>query len=407
VTGSLRPHVMDDTATATRSPSRRLRIALVIEDVSLGGGQERVLAELAPRLARRHDVHLFCHTVRDLGLQGITVRRLRALPAPQGPRALWFTLLSSLALRPREFDVVLSQGGNTLVQNFVLAHTVHRDRRRIRVQTQRRYGLNPAWRRAWECVRDALFAALERRAALRCRGRVIAVSRSVRDYFVREYGLRSDEVHIARSGVDHQVFTPDARPQARPRIRRELGLSGADFVALFMGGLWFEKGLPDVIAALSLTAEPSRLVVVGRGEREVFAQMAADHGVADRVSFVPHVDRPRDYFAMADCLVHPYPVEPFGLVVLEAAACGLPLLAGRTGAALDLIEDGVSGRFIEPQPPDIAAGLDRLARAGDALEEMRREVHLRSLDFTWERQAQQIEEIFLRLAPGGEGEAAR
>jgi len=397
---------MADTAAARHSASRRLRIALVIEDVSLGGGQERVLAELAPRLARRHDVHLFCHTVRDIDLQGITVRRLRALPAPQGPRALWFTLLSSLLLRPRQFDVVLSQGGNTLVQSFVLAHTVHRDRHRIRLEAECRYHLSPAWRRAWERVRDALFAGLERRAALRCRGRVIAVSRSVREYFMREYGLRPDEVHVARSGVDHEVFSPDARAEARPRIRREMGLSDADFVALFMGGLWFEKGLPDVIAALGLTAEPAHLVVVGRGDRDVFARMAAEHGVAERVRFVPHVDRPQDYFAMADCLVHPYPIEPFGLVVLEAAACGLPLLAAPTGAALDLIEDGVSGRFIEPTPPDIAAGLDRLARAGDALEQMRREVHVRSLDFAWERQAEQIEEIFLRLAPGAEGAEA-
>ncbi len=397
---------MTDTDSATRSPTRRLRIALVIEDVSLGGGQERVLAELAPRLARRHEVHLFCHTVRDIDLRGITVRRLRALPAPQGPRALWFTLLSSLALRPREFDVVLSQGGNTLVQNFVLAHTVHRDRRRVRVEAERRYHLSPAWRRAWERVRDALFAALERRAALRCRGRVIAVSRSVREYFVREYGLRPDEVHVARSGVDHEVFSPDTRAEARPRIRRELGLSDAQFVALFMGGLWFEKGLPDVIAALGLTAEPAHLVVVGRGDRDVFARMAAEHGVIERVRFVPHVNRPQDYFAMADCLVHPYPIEPFGLVVLEAAACGLPLLAARTGAALDLIEDGVSGMFVEPTPSDIAAGLDRLAGPGDALEEMRRAVHARSLDFTWERQAEQIEDIFLRFAPGGEGAEA-
>ncbi|MGD9497571.1 MAG: hypothetical protein AB7Y46_14815, partial [Armatimonadota bacterium] len=51
---------------------RRLRIALVIEDVSFSGGQERVLAELAPRLARRHEVHLFCHRARDLDLTAIT-----------------------------------------------------------------------------------------------------------------------------------------------------------------------------------------------------------------------------------------------------------------------------------------------------------------------------------------------
>ncbi len=390
-----------DTDTGAAAGARRLRIALVIEDVSPSGGQERVLAELAPRLARRHDVHLFCHTVRDIDLSGITVHRLPPLRATLGVRALCFTVVSSLAVRPRDFDVVLSQGGNTLVQNFVLAHTVHRDRHRVRAEIQRRFGLKPAWRQAWEGVRDAAFAALERRAALRCRGRLIAISRSVRDYFVREYGLSPDEVHVACNGVDHAVFTPDLCAEGRPRIRAELGLSDDDFVALFMGGLWFEKGLPQVIEALARCAEPVRLVVVGRGEREHFAAQAAGLAVAERITFVPHVDRPQDYFAMADCLVHPYHIEPFGLVVVEAAACGLPLLAARSGAALDLIDDGAGGLFVERDPGDIAARLDLLARDPEMLERMRREAHRRSLQFSWDRQATEIEELFVRLAPRG------
>lgn len=382
---------------------RRLRIALVIEDVSFGGGQERVLAELAPRLAARHEVHLFCHTARDLDADAVSIHHLRALPAPPGVRALGFALTSSHALVPRAFDVVLSQGGNTLGQNFALAHTVHGDRHRDRAAVERRHRVRPFWRRTWEATRDALFMRLERRAALGCRGRVIAVSRSVAEYFVREYGLSPDEVHVAPNGVDHAIFTPALRGEARPRLRSALGLGEDEFVALFMGGLWYEKRLPEVIAALARCEHPIRLVVVGRGEREQFARRAAQAGLATRVSFVPHVDRPQDYYAMADCLVHPYPIEPFGLVVLEAAACGLPLLAARTGVALDLITEGVSGRFITPEPEEIARGLDHLAADPDGARAMGAEAHRRSLAFTWDRQARIIEELFLRLAPKREG----
>ncbi len=392
------PMTCVEPASSGDSARRRLRIALVIEDVSLGGGQERVLAELAPRLARHHEVHLFCFTARDLDDATITVHRLRGLRVPLGLRALWFVLVSSLAVRPRAFDIVLSQGGNTLVQNVVLAHTVHRDRRRVRREIERRFRLKPAWRRTCERFRDGLFAALERRAVLRCRGRVIAVSRSVRDYFVREYGLHPEEVYVAPSGVDHSVFHPGLREAARPRVRDELGVAEDEFVALFMGGLWFEKGLPEVIEALALTDRPVRLVVVGRGERELFGAMAREHGVADRVIFVPHVDRPQDYFAMADCLVHPYPVEPFGLVVLEAAACGLPVVAARSGVALDLVEEGVSGLFVRREPQDIAAALDRLAGERGLLAAMGEEIHRRALAFTWDRQAEQIEELLQSAA---------
>lgn len=382
---------------------RRLRIALVIEDVSLGGGQERVLAELAPRLASRHEVHLFCLTARDLDPDALAIHRLRPLPGPLGLRALGFALASARAIDPRAFDVVLSQGGNTLVQNFVLAHTVHADRHRDRARIERRYRLKPVWRRAWETARDRLFMRLERRAALRCRGRIIAVSRSVAEYFTREYGLHPDEVHVAPSGVDHAVFSPELRIEARPRLRAQLGIGAEEFVALFMGGLWYEKRLPEVIAAIARCKRPVRLVVVGRGDREGFARRAAEAGVAQRVSFVPHVQRPQDYYAMADCLVHPYPIEPFGLVVLEAAACALPLLAARTGVAFDLIEEGVSGWFITPEPEAIARALDRLAADPEAARALGHAAHQRSLPFTWERQARIIEDLFLRLAPPREG----
>jgi len=382
---------------------RSLRIALVIEDVGMSGGQERVIAELAPRLACRHDVHLFCFTVRDIDLEGITVHRLRDPGLPLGARALWFVLASSLALRPGEYDVVLSQGGNTLEQDAMLAHTGHRDRRHTRQQLQRRFGLRSPLRRAWEVMRDRVFVSLEARAVRRCPGRVMTVSRSIKEYFVREFDLDPAGVHVTRNGVDHSVFHPGLREEARPRIRGELGVAEDEFVALFMGGRWYEKALIEVVEALPLTREPSRLVIAGTGDREAFEQRARDGGVLDRISFVAHVDRPQDYFAMADCLVHPNPREPFGLVTLEAASCGLPLLAARTGAALDLVEDGVTGFFVEPEPEEIARRLDELAANPALVSAMSGAVHERALEFSWDRQAEEIEALLLQFAEDGGG----
>lgn len=379
---------------------RPLKIALVIEDVGMGGGQERVIAELAPRLARRHDVHLFCFAVRDIKLEGITVHHLRDPRLPLGARALWFVVASSLAIDPGDFDVVLAQGGNTLQQSVMLAHTGHRERRRTRSQLQRRFALRTPLRRAWESLRDHIFVSLEARAVRRCRGRIMTVSRSIKDYFVSEYDLDPDGVFVTRNGVDHSVFHPGLRKEARPRIRQELGLADEQFVALFMGGRWYEKALVEVVRALQFTKEPSHLVIVGTGDRRAFAARAEEAGVLDRITFVPHVDRPQDYFAMADCLAHPNPSEPFGLVTLEAAACGLPPLAARTGVALDLVEDGVTGFFVRPEPEEIAGRLDELAANLELVRRMSESVHERSLEFSWDRQAEEIEALLLRFAGG-------
>lgn len=376
---------------------RRLRIALVIEDVNLRGGQERVIGELAPRLARRHEVHLFCHTVADIPLEDISVHRVRDLSAPLGLRALWFAWASSRAIRAREFDAIVSQGGNSLVQNVALVHTCHRDRRRVRAQIERRWRLKGPLRRAWEALRDGIFARLERRAVLRCRGAVIAVSEDLKAYLLREYPLRPEEVHVAPSGVDHHRFHPGVVAQHHNRIRAQLGL-GEEFVALFMGGLWFEKGLPEIIEGLGMTERDARLVVVGRGDVGRFTEMARAAGVGDRVSFIPHVTEPEAYYGMADCLIHAPVVEPFGLVMLEAAACGLPLLATRAGVALDLIEDGLSGCFIAREPADIAEKLDLLAGDPKLRAAMSAQVHRRAQGFSWDRQAEQVERVLLAVA---------
>ncbi len=376
----------------------------MIEDVGLGGGQERVIAELAPRLARSHEVHLFCFSVEGIELSGITVHRLRPPPLPQGPRAIWFAAASSLRIRPGRFDLVLSQGGNTLVQDAALVHTMHREKHRARARLARHQGHGSIGRRAWESFRDSIFARLERRAALRCRSRLIAISPTVGDYLSREYDLLPEEIHIVRNGVDHTTFRPDLQERARERLRPQLGLAAHEFVAVFMGGRWFEKGLPQTIEALAIADSSIRLMVVGRGDIERFLRLADKLGVRERVGFVSHVDCPQDYLAMADCLVHPNPIEPFGLAVLEAAACGLPLLAARSGVALDLIEEGVTGLFIEHRPTSIAAGLDHLASDPEALRKMRSAVHRRSQQFSWDIHARRIEELLVQFAQKREGD---
>jgi len=259
-------------------------------------------------------------------------------------------------------------------------------------------------RRAWEVARDRAFVSLETRAVRRCRGRIMTVSQSVREYFLREYDLAPDEVFVTRNGVDHSIFHRGLRAEARPRIRDLLGLAEDDFVAVFMGGRWYEKRLLEVIEALPLTREHVRLLVVGNGERDSFEAIARKAGVLERIIFVPHVDRPQDYLATADCLVAPNPEEPFGLATLEAAACGLPLLAARTGAALDLIEDGMTGFFVGPGPAEVARRLDELCADRARLMAMSDAVSERAQGFSWDRQAEEIEALMLRfVAKGDEG----
>jgi len=208
-----------------------------------------------------------------------------------------------------------------------------------------------------------------------------------------ECGARDDTITVVSNGTDPEHYCP----MDVSALRAELGLEGKP-VLLSAGRLARRKGLDTVIAALPLVARAIpevAYVVVGDGDdRRRLQGLAERIGVSDRVHFVgrvPFDDLPC-YYNLADVFVTPSrierpSVEGFGLVFLEANACGKPVIGARSGGIPDAIEDGVTGYMITPDDvPEFAERAVALlsdpelcARMGDA---GRRRV----LDgFTWDR----------------------
>jgi len=376
-----------------------VKIAIVAEHINQRGGQERVLAELVSRLAKRHQVDLFCFSAADIPRGRVRVHRLWCPFNSSTLQALWMVLLSPLVVRQRKYDVVLSQGGNSLVRNFVLVHTCHADRARALREVRWRYERPSRLVRLGWTLRQAWATWMEGWVVRRCQGRVLAVSQMVVRYLAQEHGLREPPAYAVPNGLDHNIFNLAARRRFRSSRREALQVGPEEFLILFAGGLWFDKGLPLVIDALALMEQPARLVIVGRGDEEFFAQLAHRRGVAERVLFAGVTDRIVEYYAAADCLVMPARGEAFGLVVAEAAACGLPLVTTDIGAADELVEDGVSGFRVEQDPAQIANRLDKLAVDPMLSQRMGTAAYHKAQLLSWDRQADQIEEFFLTHLP--------
>ena len=135
---------------------------------------------------------------------------------------------------------------------------------------------------------------------------------------------------------------------------------------LFIGNEFGRKGLPLLLEAMVGLDPSSHLHVVG-GTPNLIAQAssaAAASGLTGRVHFEgPHID-PRPWLRAADALVMPSSYESFGLVVLEALASGVPVVATPTGCVPDLVVDGVNGAVVEATPGALARGLETVL-AGD------------------------------------------
>jgi len=169
--------------------------------------------------------------------------------------------------------------------------------------------------------------------------------------YLRSFGVTDDIIHLCAQAVDNDVWIERARKVDRERLRREWGFNGRTF--LCVSQLIPGKGI-DLLICAWLTLPPAqragnKLLIVGDGSEAVrLKQMASG---ADDIVFTGYQpqDRLADYYAVADVFVFPSLVDVWGLVVNEAMACGLPVLASRyAGASQELVEGTGAGEVFDP-----------------------------------------------------------
>jgi UDP-glucose:(heptosyl)LPS alpha-1,3-glucosyltransferase len=207
------------------------------------------------------------------------------------------------------------------------------------------------------------YIAMERAAY--SRGKTyIACSRRVAGELEEHFGLR-DQVHVIHHGIDPDEFRPfeevPGGAEARSALRASLNIAPDDVVALFVGA-YDRKGLTAVIRAMprldASARKRTRLVAIGQGNRERFLHLARQEGCAERVTLLDPMRSIAGHYRAADLLVFPTLYEPFGMVIAEALASGLPAAVSRLAGAAELMRDGFEGVLLD-DPADI----DQIASA--------------------------------------------
>jgi D-inositol-3-phosphate glycosyltransferase len=240
-----------------------------------------------------------------------------------------------------------------------------------------------------------------------CSDLVLASTTEERDQLVAHYGASAARIEIVAPGVDHERFSPGPEG-SRVASRRALGL-GDGPVLLFVGRIQPLKGLRLAIACLAELRDPRATLVVvggpsgpdGLAEQATLHELARAAGVADRVRFVspqPH-DRLTEYYRAADVCLVPSRTESFGLVALEAAACGTPVVAANVGGLRTLVDDGLTGFLVDGRvPADYAAPIDRLLADPRWAAEMGARAEVRSRRYAWSIAAAKLRRLYADLA---------
>ncbi|CAO5176592.1 D-inositol 3-phosphate glycosyltransferase [Frankia sp. AiPs1] len=234
---------------------------------------------------------------------------------------------------------------------------------------------------------DALAAGDRPEPAGRLRGeqevvadatRMIASTAEERGHLIGLYGALPERVDVVAPGVDLTVFRPGEGPRSPARSRARLGLDPDGELLLFVGRIQPLKA-PDVLlhaTAELLRRDPTRrsrlsVAVVGGPsgtgleQPDALVKLAADLGISDLVRFQPPAPQRElvHWYRSADAVVVPSHSESFGLVALEAQACGTPVIAAAVGGLRTAVADGVSGLLVPGHDPlRYADALDRLLR---------------------------------------------
>ena len=220
------------------------------------------------------------------------------------------------------------------------------------------------------------------------------------------FGLAPERAYAVPMGVDLGLFRPHAHFDARAM----LGIGQGERVLLSVGRIEPFKGTDVFVQAVALLSERVRMLVVGGGEDEPGVAWLRDAARADGVgdlldwrAAVPQSDLPA-YYAAADICVVPSLHEMFGLVALEAMACGIPVVASDAGGLRELVRHGETGLLCRPgDAAALAEALDALLGDASFAGRMGAKGALRAERFTWDVSAARLAAVYEQVVSTGPG----
>jgi glycosyltransferase involved in cell wall biosynthesis len=302
------------------------------------GGSERHLLTLLPALAER-------------GVEPVFV----GLDDPAWDPRDFYDALTVPAVRipaPRDADpLLLARLVRGLRADVVHTHLVHADLYGG-VAAQLRGTTLVSTKHNDDPFRTGAFRFVER-ALARLADRVVTISDSLHRFTVEQVGVPASKVETIHYGLDEPPRPWGTNPaDAVPESAR---------ILLSTSRLTSQKGIDVAVEALSLLPDDVVLVVLGEGsERELLEELAREHAVDARVFLPGRVPDVAAWLRRASVYVQPARWEGFGLAVLEAMVCGLPVVATNVSSLPELVVDGESGVLVPPDDPAaLARGIER------------------------------------------------
>jgi UDP-glucose:(heptosyl)LPS alpha-1,3-glucosyltransferase len=372
-----------------------MRVALVVERFEpAGGGIEHAVWQIADGLARAGDeVHVIAR--RGVESPRATLHRVSVPSFWQPLRVIRFSQRAGAEARREANGFEIVHAFSRTVQQDIF----HAGGGSHAHYMKRTYGrMGAALRRV--SPRHATLLELERRIFADSQQTVQCVSEMVRREIAQRFGVSDGRMTVIPYGVDLERFQPSdpgQRGSDGEALRQELSAGDAT-VWLLAGSGWRRKGLDTALRALALSRDRrAHLWVAGSDATAPWQRLASKLGIESRVRFLGARGDIERVYRAADALMLPTRYDAFGLVCLEASACGLPVVTSGAAGAAELIAKAGS---IIGDPEDALGLADAMERLSHAA--LRRQLGEIGVEIAaandWDAHVQKLRALYRKVA---------
>ncbi len=369
-----------------------MRIGLETLSCDPRTGIGRIARALANAFSQRgHEVHIIAH---DPGPPDVRTHahRVMGFPRSKALSKILFRIDEQRCLRTLSCDITYSFGIGRRA-DVVAAQSCHR----AGMEILKSHSLAPWERPNWGLY--DMVSLNDEKALLTSKRtkRIIACSNLVKNQIIQYYGVEPGRIVVIPNGVS--LHGGDRSGEFLASLRKQWGIAEEERVLLFTGNEFSRKGLKSVLEAMAKLDMPNlRLVVAGRGNIRPYERLAEALRLAGRVTFLGSVENPDRLFGVADLFVFPTLYEPFGMVVLEAMAAGVPVITSKSCGAVEGMTQGFHGIFLDDptSAAEVADGIRRLLADENLRNKLSVEGRNKASEFRWDAIAARTLEVLER-----------